>query len=94
MTSATSLTSDTLLIRFPAVSTIRRVSRDTISELAKKQLACASDSDVLRHAALRLADQVLPKYELDDGLLSDKQMAAIGEAAGVPTQGKVVSNLF
>ena len=93
MTSATSLTSDTLLIRFPAVSTIRRVSRDTISKLAK-QLGCASDSDVLHYAALRLADQVLPKYELDDGLLSDKQMATIGEAAVVPTHGKVVSNLF
>ncbi len=93
MTSATSLTSDTLLIRFPAVSTKRRVSRDTISKLAR-QLGYEDDSDVLHYAVLRLADQVLPKYEPGDGLPSDKQMAPIRQTAGVPTQGKVVSILL
>ena len=43
---------------------------------------------------VKLADEVLPSYEPDDGLPTDKQMAAIRKAAGPAGRGKVISSLF
>ena len=45
-------------------------------------------------AVSKLANEVLPTYEPDDGLLTDKEMAAIRKAAGPVGTGKVLSSLF
>ena len=82
-----------LLMRFQPNDTASKVSRATLSRLAK-QLGYARESEVLHYAVRKLADEVLPKYEPDDGPLNAKQMAAIRKAGGHARGKKVASSLF
>ncbi|MGA8513290.1 MAG: hypothetical protein WB821_00780 [Burkholderiaceae bacterium] len=91
MTTATA--PDALLMRFQPTDTASKVSRATLTRLAK-QLGYKRESEVLHYAVRKLADEVLPTYEQDDGPLSAKQLAAIRKAAGPASGGKVVSSLF
>lgn len=93
MTAVVSSPSDALLMRFQPIDTATKVSRATLTKLAK-QLGYKRESEVLHYAVRKLADEVLPSYEPDDGLPTDKQMAAIRKAAGPAGRGKVISSLF
>lgn len=93
MTIAASSRPDALLMRFQPNDTATKISRATLAKLAK-QLGYQRESEVLHYAALKLANEVLPTYEPDDGLPTYKQMAAIRKAAGPVGRGKVVSSLF
>jgi CHAD domain-containing protein len=84
---STSAASNTLLMRFAPYDTSTKVSRATLTRLAK-QLGYERESDVLHYAVRTLADEVLPTYEPDDGPLTAKQMAAIKK---VSPQGKLLS---
>lgn len=84
---------DALLMRFQPTDTASRVSRATLTKLAK-QLGYKRESEVLHYAVRKLASEVLPAYEADDGPLTAKQMAVIRKAAGPASRGKVVSSLF
>ncbi|NQW94242.1 MAG: hypothetical protein HQ446_09445 [Polaromonas sp.] len=93
MTAAISSSSDALLMRFQPTDTATKVSRATLAKLAK-QLGYKRESEVLHYAVRKLADEVLPTYEPDDGPLTAKQIAAIRKAAGPSGRGKVISSLF
>ena len=95
MTPAASISPapDALLMRFQPTDTATKVSRATLTKLAK-QLGYKRESEVLHYAVRKLANEVLPTYEPDDGLLTDKEMAAIRKAAGPVGTGKVLSSLF
>ena len=82
-----------LLMRFQPVDTPSKISRATLASLAK-HLGFKRESEVLHYALSKLASEVLPTYEADDGPLTAKQMAAIRKAAGPASGGKVVSSLF
>lgn len=82
-----------LLMRFQPVDTPSKVSRATLASLAK-HLGFKRESEVLHYALSKLASEVLPAYEADDGPLTAKQMAAIRKAAGPASGGKIVSSLF
>jgi CHAD domain-containing protein len=90
---STATAPDALLMRFQPNDTASKVSRATLSRLAK-QLGYARESEVLHYAVRKLADEVLPKYEPDDGPLNAKQMATIRKAAGPARGKKVASSLF
>ena len=85
--------SDALLMRFQPTDTATKVSRATLTKLAK-QLGYKREAEVLHYAVRKLANEVLPTYEPDDGLLTDKEMAAIRKAAGPVSTGRVLSSLF
>lgn len=85
--------SSSLLMHFPPTDTATKVSRATVTRLAT-QLGFDGDSDVLHYAALRLADQLMPKYEQDDGPLTKKQIAAIRKASPAGKCTSVLSSLF
>ena len=91
--ASTSTSPDALLMRFQPTDTATKVSRATLAKLAK-QLGYKRESEVLHYAVRKLADEVLPTYEPDDGLLTESQMAAIRKAAGPVSQGRVLSSLF
>jgi CHAD domain-containing protein len=91
--AATSLASDALLMRFQPTDTATKVSRATLTKLAR-QLGYKRESEVLHYAVRKLANEVLPTYEPDDGLLTAKEMASIRKAAGLAGRGKVISSLF
>jgi len=69
-----------MLMRFRAVDSPTGVTRETVTRLAR-QLGYER-SEVLHYAVRKLAEEVLPKYALDEGPLSAKQIAAIRKAAG------------
>ena len=83
----------TLLMRFQPFDTPSKISRATLTSLAK-QLGFKRESEVLHYALSKLASEVLPVYEADAGPLTTKQMAVIHKAAGPVSRGKVVSRLF
>ncbi len=85
--------SGALLMRFQPIDTPSKVSRATLANLAR-HLGFRRESEVLHYALSKLASEVLPAYEADDGPLTAKQMAAIRKAAGPASGGKVVSSLF
>lgn len=93
MTTAVLSSPDALLMRFQPSDTATKISRATLAKLAK-QLGYQRESEVLHYAALKLASEVLPTYEPDDGPLTAKQIAAIRKAAGPVGRGKVASSLF
>lgn len=82
-----------MLMRFRAVDSPTGVTRETVTRLAQ-QLGYERESEVLHYAVRKLAEEVLPKYELDEGPLSAKQLAAIRKAAGPGGKGKLKSSLF
>jgi len=84
---------NSMLMRFRAVDSPSGVTRETVTRLAQ-QLGYERESEVLHYAVRRLAEEVLPKYELDEGPLSARQVAAIRKAAGPRGKGKLKSSLF
>ena len=93
MTAASSSSSDALLMRFQPTDTATKISRATLIKLAQK-LGYQRESEVLHYAALKLANDVLPTYEPDDGPLTAKQMAAIKKAVPQNQLKSVKASLF
>lgn len=91
--TATTTAPDAMLMRFQPTDTATKVSRATLTRLAK-QLGYKRESEVLHYAVRKLADEVLPTYEPDDGLLTAKQMAAIKKAVPQGKLKSVRSSLF
>lgn len=89
----TTAASKAMLMRFDPSDSATRISRATLSRLAK-HLGYKHESEVLHYAVRKLASEMLPTYEADDGPLTDKQITAIRKAAGPASRGKVISSLF
>ncbi len=67
--------SNSLMLKFAAEDTNFEVTRRTLRRLAKE---LAIPETLVVHIALsRLAVEILPAYELDDGPLTGEQIAAI-----------------
>lgn len=81
-----------LLFRMPEDDSDARISRQTLARMAA--VRGTSETEVLHLAARRLADEILPLYEADDGPLTDQQMARIQAIAELPEQGETCSSLF
>ena len=84
---------DAMLMRFQPTDTPTKVSRATVTRLAK-QLGYKRESEVLHYAVRKLADEVLPTYEPDAWPLTAKQMAAIKKAVPQGKLKSVRSSLF
>ncbi len=69
------VTSENLLVKFRAKDTQFGVTRGTVKALAKE--LDVNETQVIHMALSKLASDVLPAYELDDGPLTAKQVAAI-----------------
>lgn len=91
-TLATKPKKSEILFRMPEHDSEARISRTTLARMAA--LRGTSETEVLHYAARRLADEILPLYESDDGPLTDRQMGRIKELAEVPELGDTCSSLF
>ncbi|MGB5082043.1 MAG: hypothetical protein WBO23_15005 [Burkholderiales bacterium] len=74
-----------ILLRYREKDTAYGVTRKTTTRLA--QTLGLSETQVVHVALANLARQTLPRYEPDDGPLTDEQMAAIRKL--VPQRGFV-----
>jgi hypothetical protein len=76
---------DGILLRYRDKDTAYGVTRKTTTRLAKT--LGLSETQVVHVALANLARQTLPRYEPDDGPLTDEQMAAIRKL--IPQRGFV-----
>lgn len=84
---------DQLLLRFRMTDTQNGVSRSTLAKLAE-YLGFSGETQVIHYALSKLAKEVLPGYEMDDGELTQEQMAKIREAMPQDQPQAVKSSLF
>lgn len=84
---------DQLLLRFRPTDTQNGISRSTVEKLAE-YLGFTGETQVIHYALRKLAKEVLPAYEADDGELTPKQLAAIRKAIPQGREKSVKSSLF
>jgi hypothetical protein len=79
MTALTEKKADSLLFKFRKQDTPTGVSSSTVEQMAK---VIGLSKTAVVHLALReLADKCLPRYERDDGPLTDNQLLLIRNAS-------------
>jgi hypothetical protein len=89
---AASSQTEKLLLRFRASDNRLGVTRATVERLAKE--LGLNETQVIHYALKRLATELLPAYETDDGPLTARELRAIQRAAGGRRGKSVRSSLF
>ena len=84
-------TASGILLRYRDKDTAFGVTRKTTTRLA--DTLGLSETQVVHVALANLARQTLPRYELDDGPLTQAQMDAI-DRLQPPGRSKVIKSLF
>jgi len=84
-------TASGILLRYRDKDTAYGVTRKTTARLAST--LGLSETQVVHVALANLARQALPRYELDDGPLTQEQMDAI-DRLQPPGRSKVIKSLF
>jgi hypothetical protein len=84
---------DQLLFRFRSTDSRNGITRLTLEKLAET-LGFTGETQVIHYALSKLAKEVLPGYEADDGELSPAQLAAIRNAEPQGKAQSVKSSLF
>ena len=72
-----------ILLRYRETDSALGISRETATRLAES--LGVSETQVIHVALAQLARQTLPRYEVDNGPLTDEQYRAIGKQ--VPQEG-------
>ena len=90
---STTVKPDQLLFRFCPTDTQNGISRSTVEKLAE-YLGFTGETQVIHYALRKLAKEVLPAYEADDGELTPAQLTAIRKAAPQGRAKSVKSSLF
>ena len=83
---------DKLLLRFRPVDNRLGVARTTVERLAAE--LGLNETQVIHYALKRLASEMLPAYEADDGPLSAHELRTIAKLAGGHRGKSVRSSLF
>ena len=89
---SSSTKSDRLLLRFRPFDSMTGISRATVGKLA--ETLGVSETQAIHFALAKLAKEVLPTYEADDGELSSEQLAAIRAMEPQGRVSQVSSSLF
>ena len=81
---------DSLLLKFRAKNTRFGVTRDTVKALASE--LDTTETQVVHMALSKLAEEMLPAYEADDGPLTAGQLASLRKRAkSAMPKGKVLA---
>ena len=81
---------DSLLLKFRSQNTRFGVTRETVKALASE--LDTTETQVVHLALSRLAEEMLPAYEADDGPLTAAQLAIVRkQAKAAMPKGKVVA---
>jgi len=83
---------DKLLLRFRPSDNRLGVTRATVTRLAEE--LGLNETQVIHYALKRLATDLLPAYESDDGPLTTRELRAIAKLAGGRRGKSVRSSLF
>lgn len=77
---------DALLVKFETSDSEHAVTRNTVKELSKA-LGLSFDKQVIHYALAQLRDQLLPRYEKDDGPVPDKMIKHLRSQVDQDTSG-------
>lgn len=77
---------DTLLVKFEASDSEHSVTRNTVKELSKA-LGLSFDKQVIHYALAQLRDQLLPRYEKDNGPVPGKMVMHLRTQVDQDTSG-------
>lgn len=83
---------DRLLLQFRAGNTMTGVTRDTLKQIADR--LGFNETQVVHFALARLAKDILPAYEPDDGPLTKKQLNTLRKTVPQDSVHSVKSSLF
>ncbi|HUG73784.1 MAG TPA: hypothetical protein VMK82_10190, partial [Steroidobacteraceae bacterium] len=83
---------DKFLLSFKSNDTRMGVTRATVARLAEE--LGLNETQAIHYALKRLASEILPAYEPDEGLPTSKELRAIQATAGGRSGKRVVSSLF
>ena len=81
-----------LLFRLRPTDTPSGISGPTLAKLGA--LLGLPETQVIHHALRKLASEVLPAYEADDGAVSDRMMKALKKRSAQGRYKSVASSLF
>jgi len=81
-----------LLLRFRTSDSRLGVTRATVERLAEE--LGLNETQVIHYALKRLATELLPAYEADEGPLTARELSAIQRAAGNRRGKSIRSSLF
>ena len=85
-------TPTTMLLKFKHKDTVMGVQKQTVKRMA--ELLGFNETDVVHYALSKLAREVIPAYEIDDGPLTASQINKIKALSGIDQNMPMTSTLF
>ena len=82
----------TMLLKFKARDTIMGVQKNTVKRMA--ELLGFNETDVVHYALSKLAREVIPAYEMDEGPLSEFELNKIKKLSGIDQNLTMTTALF
>lgn len=82
----------TMLLKFKRKDSLLGVQKTTVKKMA--DLLGFNETDVVHYALSKLAKEIIPAYELDDGPLTESELKKIRILSGVDQNMAMTSALF
>lgn len=82
----------TMLLKFKARDTVMGVQKNTVKRMA--ELLGFNETDVVHYALSKLAREVIPAYEMDEGPLSEFELNKIKKLSGIDQNLTMTTALF
>jgi len=82
----------TMLLKFKQKDTIMGVQKVTVKHMA--EILGFNETDVVHYALSKLAREIIPAYEMDDGQLTESQLNKIRKLSGIDQNMVMTSTLF
>jgi hypothetical protein len=81
-----------MLLKFKRKDSPLGVQKTTVKKMA--DLLGFNETDVVHYALSKLAKEIIPAYELDDGALSESELKKIRKLSGIDQEIVMTSALF
>lgn len=85
-------TPSSMLLKFKHKDTVMGVQKQTVKRMA--ELLGFNETDVVHFALSKLAREVIPAYEMDDGPLTESQINKIKALSGINQNMPMTNTLF
>ena len=82
----------TMLLKFKHKDSVMGVQKNTVKLMS--ELLGFNETDVVHYALSKLAREVIPAYEMDDGALSESQLKKIRKLSGIDQNMPMTNTLF
>ena len=81
-----------MILKFKRNDSLLGVQKTTVKKMA--DLLGFNETDVVHYALSKLAQEIIPAYELDDGPLTESELKKITKLSGIDQNMAMTSALF